>query len=311
MQDRRCPSCDSDQPLFYGSYRDEEYFTSEERFTYWKCDQCRTVFLHPLPVDKLATIYPANYYSFQDARRTPIGAIKEWLDKRYFRGILRDLTARELSVLDVGGGAGRTLDLIRSLDKRVGFTQVVDLDSTAGERARAAGHTYVCERIENFATERRFDLIVMLNLIEHVEAPGAVLKRAAELLAPGGVLLIKTPNVDAMDARLFRATYWAGLHVPRHWALFTRESFVRLLPEADLEVQQFGFTQGAPFWAASMLAALGRRGLVSISQSRPAVYHPLFNLLAAVSAAFDFARAPFARTSQMQLLLKRRTQRNG
>src|SRR5690606_2913 len=82
--------------------------------------------------------------------------------------------------LDVGGGTGWMLDLLRSLDARVRFTQVVDLDPEAGAAARARGHAYACERIEEFTSERRFDLVLMLNLIEHVEAPREVLSSIAK-----------------------------------------------------------------------------------------------------------------------------------
>jgi 2-polyprenyl-3-methyl-5-hydroxy-6-metoxy-1,4-benzoquinol methylase len=43
-----------------------------------------------------------------------------------------------------------------------------------------------------------FDVVVAGELIEHVLNPGGLLHNARELLAPGGVLLITTPNPDSM-----------------------------------------------------------------------------------------------------------------
>lgn len=300
-----CPVCGSGESNRYGSYRDEEYFTSERTYEYWHCRPCGSLYLHPLPVDRLADIYPANYYSYAGAGAGLLGRIKDRLDARLFRSCLRRLPGRQLSILDVGGGSGWMLDVIRQMDDRVSYTEVVDLDERAGDEARARGHSYACVRVEEYDSSRQFDFILLLNLIEHVESPRRVLSRLAERLAPDGLILVKTPNTDSLDARVFRRSYWAGLHVPRHWTLFTRPSFERLLQGTGLVLDDFSYTQGGPFWAASLLAVWNRRGWIRLSASRPAVYHPAFPLLAGATAAFDFLRSPFGPTSQMFMTLRR------
>ena len=44
--------------------KDYEYFSTPDEFTYYGCADCGTIFIHPVPVDQLKKIYPANYYSF-------------------------------------------------------------------------------------------------------------------------------------------------------------------------------------------------------------------------------------------------------
>jgi len=302
-QVRACPACGGQDDVSFGRYRDEEYFTSSEDFEYWQWRRCATVFLHPLPVDRLAEIYPKNYYSFQPGGGGPLDWVKQKLDAAFFGKILKGIPGSKLRALDVGGGTGWLLDILKSLDPRIDFTQVVDLDPAAGAIARGKGHAYACQRVETFRSPEPFDVVMMLNLIEHVEGPREVLVKIGKLLSPDGIVLIKTPNIDAADARAFRSSYWAGMHVPRHWTLFTRASFESMLDGTGLRTVQFSYTQGAPFWAASTLASWHRRGWVDISSERPAVYHPLFGVLGAAFAAFDFARAPFAPTSQMFFVL--------
>lgn len=173
--------------------------------------------------------------------------------------------------------------------------------------ALAKGHSFFFGRFEDFdAGEHRFDLILMLNLIEHVADPQAVMAKAAGLLSAHGRVWVKTPNFDALDARMFRHRSWAGYHTPRHFIIFNRQSIERLGARAGLEVSSFAYTQGAPFWSISLLAALQRHGLARISAERPAIYHPLTPFLQAASAAFDFGRKPFgAKLSQMVLTLRR------
>ncbi len=133
----------------------------------------------------------------------------------------------------------------------------------------ASTSIYVRGRIEDFDTEQRYDLIIMLNLIEHVEDPTGLLEKVGSRLAKGGNIIIKTPNTDSLDARLIRDSYWGGLHCPRHWVLFNRASMGYACRRASLHIDEMRFTQGAPFWSWSVLSILQRRSLVRISQENP------------------------------------------
>jgi 2-polyprenyl-3-methyl-5-hydroxy-6-metoxy-1,4-benzoquinol methylase len=304
-----CPLCQGTQPGVFAVASDVEYFTSPSQFRVCRCEACDVLFLSPMPYDRLSEIYPANYYSFVPGNAGLIQRIKAALDRRMFRAILRKIPARSLRVLDVGGGTGWLLDAVKASDRRAMETQIVDIDLAAREAAERAGHRYFLGPIESFETEDRYDLILMLNLIEHVRRPDEILAKARSLLSPGGALLIKTPNFDALDARLFRHRSWAGYHTPRHFVLFNRQSFTRVAQTQGLRVTSFSYTQGAPFWTASVLNELRRLGLVRVSRSRPAAYHPLAPFLQVVFAAVDFIRRPFAPLSQMVFVLERADER--
>jgi 2-polyprenyl-3-methyl-5-hydroxy-6-metoxy-1,4-benzoquinol methylase len=300
-----CPVCASTSLRHYATVRDVEYFTSDEQFDYLKCDGCGAVSLSDPPLDRLSEIYPPNYYSFQQTARSLGTRVKDALDRRLFRRCLAKLPNRPLAVLDVGGGAGHQLSLIRGLDERVQKTVVVDLDKTAESLAKSAGHEFFHGRIEDYRPDVQFDLIIALNLIEHVAKPLEVLEKLQNCLSDTGMLIIKTPNIDSLDHRLFRDSNWGGFHCPRHWVLFDRESFLGLASRAGLRATTFAFTQGAPFWAVSVLAALHRKKLIRLSAARPAYQHPLYGILTLFFAGIDFLRRPFARTSQMFVILTR------
>lgn len=300
-----CLACGGVRTTHWADARDVEYITSGDVFAYWRCADCDTLSIDPVPEDRLREIYPPNYYAYASPDASLVQRIKRALDRRNFRSLLAAVPGARLSVLDVGGGAGWELAVVRAADARVDRTMVVDLDPGAQAIAEANGHGFACCRIEDFRSEERFDAILMLNLIEHVRDPGAVLTQARALLASGGRLLVKTPNHDALDARVFRHRSWAGLHCPRHWAVFTAPGFAHLAARSGLRVVSSDCTQGAPFWAASVLAWLSARGLASVTAERPAVFHPMFGPLAAAFAAFDFARRPFAKTSQLFVVLAR------
>jgi len=299
-----CTLCGGVHAEYWATTRDIEYYSVEGDFTFYRCRDCDALYIDPMLGDRLSEIYPDNYYSFTHALDSPVYRIKQWLDARLLRGILGALPGDALAALDVGGGTGWQLSLLQRIDPRVRVTQVVDIDDDAEAAARARGHEYFHGRIEDFETEQKFDLILMLNLIEHVADPIGVLQKASGLLSPTGRILIKTPNFDSLDARVFRHRNWSGYHCPRHFVLFNAESFARAAAKASLRIHTLRYTQGAPFWSGSILNYLSTRNLVRVSKDRPMLSHPLSTPLFAVGAAFDFLRMPISKTSQMFVILE-------
>jgi SAM-dependent methyltransferase len=279
---------------------DTVYFTSQERFEFYHCRGCDILFISPMLADKLDVIYPSNYYAFnRSAEKGFVIRVKEWLDARLLRRLLRDIPGENIRVLDIGGGTGWLASLARSIDARVTATHIVDLDSGAQARAEQSGHAYFRGRIEDFTSDQPFDLVLMLNLIEHVARPDEVLTHVRGLLSERGRVLIQTPNFRSLDAALFRHREWAGYHCPRHFVLFSRHSLDRTLQRAGLQIERFSYTQGASFWAGSILNVLWRRGVIAGRAGRPYADHPSLPYLMALAAVFDFARRPFSRLSQM------------
>src|SRR5262249_54075762 len=86
--------------------------------------------------------------------------------------------------------------------------------------------------------ERRYDLIVMNQLIEHVWDVRLVIERCRRALKIGGLLAVETPNPDGWDRRLFRSGAWGGYYWPRHLNLFSRKHLGRLIEDGGFDVVQ-------------------------------------------------------------------------
>jgi len=303
-----CPVCSSERISFYAHARDTEYCSTDEIYTYLLCSECDTVFLASPPVDRLQEIYPSTYYSYQHDSdgHSILQAVKAKLDRRMFTKLLSQLQGNQLSVLDVGGGSGWLLTQVKQLSPRIAETHEVDIDRGAQAAAESAGHQFHCVSIEQFEPPQHFDLILMLNLIEHVADPGQVLRSMERALSPQGLILIKTPNTATLDCRLFQHRNWGGFHCPRHFVLFTKAGFIKLAKRCRLECVEARHTQGAPQWTTSVLGWMSQRGWVTISPERPMYCHVLHGPLLALFAGFDFIRKPFCGTAQMVITLKKR-----
>jgi Methyltransferase domain len=127
-------------------------------------------------VRQLDEIYPQNYYSFTQLRHNVVTRVKEWLDVVSFRRICSGIPGDYLAALDVGGGTGWLLDKVKAADPRFKTSWVADIDPGAQAIAEKAGHRYALGPFEQFIPEISFDLILMLNLIEHVADPAGILQ---------------------------------------------------------------------------------------------------------------------------------------
>lgn len=110
------------------------------------------------------------------------------------RQVLREITWRGKEVLDVGCGTGL---ICYEIIKR-GAKRVVGIDFSFGaiEVAKKthvhSGLSYYCEDIKKH--RGKYDVIVSLGTLEHMDNPFAILKKLKTHLKPGGSLIVTCPN---------------------------------------------------------------------------------------------------------------------
>lgn len=257
--DAACVQCGArdDEPLWSG--REHEYEgTTDEAFRFVRCRPCGVVRLNPRPdVSELARIYPPDYYAYgllSERPETSLG-LADRMKKRMYQGRMVDQVSRlgkpgRVRILDVGCADGRLLDWWG--ESAVGHrleTHGIELDERAAESARRRGHRVVTGRFEvdRELEPGAFDLIIASHVIEHVDDPSGFARHASELLAPGGVFVVATPNWDSLDARRLRG-HWGGNHFPRHWTLYDERTLGALAREVGLEVERVEYQPNPIFW---------------------------------------------------------------
>jgi SAM-dependent methyltransferase len=81
--------------------------------------------------------------------------------------------------------------------------------------------------------DRHFDVVFMAQTIEHLDDPLKALIRLRQLLAPKGLIVISTPNLDSVEIDWYGPT-WAHWHAPYHRFVFSRRGLTALAREAGL-----------------------------------------------------------------------------
>lgn len=160
------------------------------------------------------------------------------------------------TAIDVGCGAGLlTEPLVRLGAKATGLDAAPENIGAARAHAEAVGLEveYLAGGIEAVAG-RSFDLVVSMEVIEHVADTAAFAQGLADALAPGGLMVLSTPNRTALS-RLAMITIGEGMGaIPKgthDWTQFlTPDELTELLAGVGLtvtHVQGLGFSPARGF----------------------------------------------------------------
>ena len=177
----------------------------QSRFSVARCPECGLEFLAPQPDwEEITKIYSADYYTPWDMKRSE-NQITARMKRLTFARRLRELRRFVSSgpILDVGTATGFFLDEVIAEGSFVPYG--VELSEYAGGIAR---DKFGAQRIHIGTIETApfppgfFSAVAMSDLIEHVCDPAAVLRRVHELLKPGGIAMIMTPDTTSISRRL-------------------------------------------------------------------------------------------------------------
>jgi 2-polyprenyl-3-methyl-5-hydroxy-6-metoxy-1,4-benzoquinol methylase len=135
-------------------------------------------------------------------------------------------------LLEIGCGSGAFLNGMQQLGWEV---EGIDTDPQAIEIAR---RNFSLNLRKGSLSEQRypsetFDAVVMCHVFEHVADPRALLSECHRILAPGGILVITTPNILSLGHRRFQSA-WVHLDPPRHLHIFSLGSLRSLVSDSGL-----------------------------------------------------------------------------
>ena len=201
-------------------------------------------------------------------------------------------------VLDVGCGIGLLLDEAR---RRGWRTQGVELSDWAVRRARHLGLDVFQGSLEEAGFEPgSFDAVFMIDVLEHLADPVRTLATVSQVLRPGGVLCLVTPNAASAAAWVLGRRWWGML--PGHVVLFPHRRLCELLRCLGFGVgsQRCGAVRfSLDYWLASAGQylpgmTLVRRGLRMAGLDRRTVPVNLLDERVVVATKLESERAEVA-----------------
>ena len=157
------------------------------------------------------------------------------------------------ALLDYGCGRGAFLQAASRYFQVTG----IEISPTLAEAAavNAPEATVVCAPATELKLDTgSFDIVTMFSYLEHEPQPLHALRLARELLTPGGILIIKTPNYTCLN-RVIAGRHWCGYRFPDHCNYFTPRLLGRLVERAEMAVLPGRFADHLPTSDNMYLAA--------------------------------------------------------
>jgi 2-polyprenyl-3-methyl-5-hydroxy-6-metoxy-1,4-benzoquinol methylase len=211
---RNCPCCgQNDCELLFKSnmkpddfdvlldYSMEEY-DSQEWGKYVTCRNCHLVYMNPLE-----KISKTNEY-YRKARNAHAPTVRDsCLRTAQSQLHLIQEHARGTDLLDIGCAQGFFLFSA----SKAGYTaKGVEVSQDAVAYARNEFGLDVEDKPfeELRFAEAHFDVVTLWQVLEHVPYPLMMLKEVNRILKPGGLVVVSTPNIGGIPAKILRRKWW-------------------------------------------------------------------------------------------------------
>ena len=221
---RACPLCGCPRIV------DERYQITRYavRFGVGLCRGCGFMFMNPpLSDGSIAALYGEEYYAgcadyrYHDERKSEPFSRFVW-DAR-IRKIRRFVPGGNF--LDVGCSFG---GFLRSASKH--FTpHGIEISVYAGRYAREStgGSVHIGTLDDHPFPPGHFDVITLIEVLEHIKEPAAAIATCHDLLRKGGLLVIQTANMEGLQARIGGPDY--AYFMPGHLSYFSRRNLTGIL----------------------------------------------------------------------------------
>lgn len=238
LVERLCPFCGSSGT---------PYCRRPDQLVVRLCGGCGVYFIAPAPSpDQLDAFYA--HYNEQHRRLNALSlevtahllARQPHIDVRMREIASHFADTQGLRALDVGFGLGANLVLLRKLGFEV---EGIELDTGAlAYVQRELGIASVWRStIEELQDSPQYDVIIMHDLVEHPLEPLSMLRKAATLLRPGGVLSLWTPNATFVERETEPLTFRVDLEHMQYLTLPSCTWIARTLGLDIVHIESIGF----------------------------------------------------------------------
>lgn len=251
----------------------EMMFGTRDEFDYVECESCGTVQIADIPAD-LSRYYPSDYFSFESAEETDLGASfvrrlgakfagkyllhgkdllgkavldrKPWIADHFPPSLSEPLLGIDLNsrILDFGCGSGRLLQALHFF----GFNNLEGADAFIERDISYSTGVKIFKRTLG-ELRPEYDLVMLHHTFEHFADPFANMQQLAGLVGIGRFCLVRVPVVNYAWTKY--NVDWVQLDAPRHLFLFTQRSLQQVAESAGFRIEKVVYDSGSfQFWAS-------------------------------------------------------------
>lgn len=218
-----------------------------------RCAQCGVATTSPWPSDSQLGAAYAPWYRPAGGRFSGVG---DKVLKRTRSALANRLqkVLPEGPILDVGAGDGTLIAAFRRHGR-----DAVGVDPYAAEN-----HPHV-RAVEFEDLTGAWSSVIFWHSLEHLRRPVRSLRHAADLVVPGGMLIVAVPNATSLQARVF-GDRWLHLDLPRHLVHISPQALVSQVESLGFKVERVSYLRGGQVLFGWL------HGLVGLLPGHPSLY---------------------------------------
>lgn len=213
------------------------FFLKKDNHNHFLCPNCQTISVYPIPENLIGLYSDESNYAGTGAVTT--GTFRVQSELRQFLERVKTQFITSPKILDVGCSTGSFLVYA----KEMGFeVKGIEPSKKLSDHATSIGLEVLNDDFHSgLISSEKFDVISCFDVIEHVSNPGDFMQGIVNLMSPNSYLIMKTPNMNSLWARLtFKVTKNFSLPTsvltpPHHVHNFTDQSL-------DLLASNYGLT---------------------------------------------------------------------
>jgi 2-polyprenyl-3-methyl-5-hydroxy-6-metoxy-1,4-benzoquinol methylase len=181
--------------------------------------------------------YEEDYYIYQTREFLTAYDPNEmvgWISKRFLEVVPKFTDPRGKSLLDVGCGVG----LLAHLAQRAGF-DAYGIDFSPRSIRLGSVHLNMQGRLycgdvsdlRSFVGTRKFDVVTIFEVLEHIENPGQVMRLVSDCLSDAGLVVLSIPNADRFHPQADETD-----SPPHHLTFWTKRAIQRFVEEGGFKI---------------------------------------------------------------------------
>jgi len=209
------------------------------------CGGCGLVYTNiQMSVEGMKNFYDDAYFTSKDAVRKGYEDYfedKKNINKTFSKrmDIIERHCGKSGKLLDIGCAAGFFMEVAQ---KRGWDVHGIDISEVCAAYARKNLGLEVRNGlfINTSFKDSEFDLITMWDYLEHSITPKEDISKARGLLRKGGLLLIATPDISSIPARICKSR-WIGIKLEEHFYYFSKDVLSKLLKDSGFEILKIGY----------------------------------------------------------------------
>ncbi len=214
---------------------------SIDGFSYHKCLRCKSLYTKPyIREGVLDELYSdGTYQVYQDKLvGNSKGVRKGVLEKRKFLQIKNLIKKKSPSLLDIGCGTGTFLYICKQNGWKV---EGVDPSPSASKKILRNYNVHVHQDDFNkIKFKKKFDVITLWGVLEHVSNPISTIKYANQILNDGGMIVFEVPSADCFFSEYLKKYNFSPtryIESGRHNIFFSKEILRKIEKDFNLKLE--------------------------------------------------------------------------